>query len=192
MENILVLKGTWPNALAIVFVLIGSLYLLYWAALPKPIPGIPYNQVSAKRLAGDIPEFIKEKDGLRFWMRDQFIVHNSPVVQIFVAPFKRPWVLVSDFRESQDMTMRRTKEFDRSGLTYDSFGALAPTSYICMRTDQPLFRHNRALLKDLMTTSFLHQVSIVLILVPFFLLTTSRFRRLKSTKSHAHSSTCGA
>ncbi|CAI6285596.1 unnamed protein product [Periconia digitata] len=149
----------WSNIPTIIIVLPFLLYLLYWAALPKPIPGIPYNKNSAKRLLGDVPEFVKEKDGLRFWMRDQFTVHNSPVVQIFTAPFKRPWVLVSDFRESQDMTVRRGSEFDRSGLTYDSFGALAPNSYICKRTDEPMYKHNRSLLKDLMTAPFLNQIS---------------------------------
>jgi hypothetical protein len=34
-------------------------YYLYRAALPKPIPGIPYNEASAKRILGDAPGAIE-------------------------------------------------------------------------------------------------------------------------------------
>ncbi|KAK0701274.1 cytochrome P450 [Lasiosphaeris hirsuta] len=70
------------------------------------------------------------------------------VVQIFMTPFGRPWVLVSDFWEAQDIMMRRTREFDKSSLTKDSFSALLPN-----------YQHNRELVKDLMTPAFLDQVS---------------------------------
>ena len=35
------------------------LYLLYRAALPKPLEGIPYNQDAAGRLLGDVPEMMR-------------------------------------------------------------------------------------------------------------------------------------
>lgn len=34
------------------------LYLFYRRALPKPLPGIPYNQHAASRVLGDIPEMM--------------------------------------------------------------------------------------------------------------------------------------
>lgn len=34
------------------------LYILYRAALPKPLEGIPYNMAAAKKLFGDVPEMI--------------------------------------------------------------------------------------------------------------------------------------
>lgn len=41
----------WPVILAI-------LYIGYRAALPKPLPGIPYNQDAAGKLFGDVPEMM--------------------------------------------------------------------------------------------------------------------------------------
>ena len=35
------------------------LYVLYRAALPKPLKGIPYNQDAAGRLFGDVPEMMR-------------------------------------------------------------------------------------------------------------------------------------
>ena len=37
-------------------VLLAGAILLYRAALPKPIPGIPYKKGSEKRLLGDAPD----------------------------------------------------------------------------------------------------------------------------------------
>lgn len=34
------------------------LYLGYRAALPKPLPGIPYNHDAARKLFGDVPEMM--------------------------------------------------------------------------------------------------------------------------------------
>ena len=34
------------------------LYLVYRAALPRPIPGIPYNKNAANKLLGDVPEMV--------------------------------------------------------------------------------------------------------------------------------------
>lgn len=38
--------------------LAAALYFGYRAALPKPLPGIPYNRDAANRLLGDMPEMI--------------------------------------------------------------------------------------------------------------------------------------
>ena len=46
--------GSGLVAVALVF-----LYLVYRALLPKPLPDIPYNQGSASRLFGDIPEMMR-------------------------------------------------------------------------------------------------------------------------------------
>lgn len=36
-----------------------ALYCGYRAALPKPLPGIPYNQDASHKLLGDMPEMIR-------------------------------------------------------------------------------------------------------------------------------------
>jgi len=132
--------------------------ILRWLLLPKPIPGIPFNRQSANRITGDNPD-LKKAGRMRSWLRDQFTIHNSPIVQVFVAPFGKPWVLVSDFTEAYDIMTRRTKEFDRSSLTTDSFGGVMPSSHINMKSADPQFRHNKQLVRDLMTPVFLNEVS---------------------------------
>lgn len=41
----------WTSVLAV-------LYIGYRAALPKPLPGIPYDHDAAKKLFGDVPEMM--------------------------------------------------------------------------------------------------------------------------------------
>jgi hypothetical protein len=132
-----------------------------WAALPKPIPGIPYNKMSAKRISGDGPEMKKAamKRNVRSWMRDQFAVHDSPIVQLFIRPFGKPHVLVSDFRESMDILMRRTKEFDRSKRSIEAFSGLVANSHIAMMSNDVRFKQSKQLIRDLMSPHFLHKVS---------------------------------
>lgn len=147
---------------AVTAVAAGSVIILLWflrlAALPRPLPGIPYNKVSAGRIAGDVPE-LRKTGRTRAWLRDRFATHNSPIVQVFMAPFGKPWVLVSDFWEAQDVMVRRTREFDKGALTADSFGSLLPDYQIAMKAADPRYKHNRELVRDLMKPAFLHQAS---------------------------------
>jgi hypothetical protein len=39
-------------------VLLAGLYMLYRAALPKPLANIPYNRDAANKLFGDVPEMM--------------------------------------------------------------------------------------------------------------------------------------
>lgn len=41
----------WP-------IILGVLYIGYRAALPKPLPDIPYNHDAAGKLFGDVPEMM--------------------------------------------------------------------------------------------------------------------------------------
>ncbi|KAK1975245.1 cytochrome P450 [Colletotrichum cereale] len=122
LENL----GTAHCLLGIVAATIGiALYALYQYLLPKPIAGIPYNPSALKSIFGDIPAMVKNcngspmrwmvSQGLR-WMVSQGQRRNSPIFQVFVMPFAKPSVVVSDFRKAQDILMRR-KEFDRSDFT---------------------------------------------------------------------------
>ena len=45
-----------PTAVLAVLTMIGCLYLVYRAALPKPIPGIPFYPGSDKNLLGNLPQ----------------------------------------------------------------------------------------------------------------------------------------
>jgi len=145
----------------LVGILAVAIYVAYRLALPTPIPGIPYNKEAAKHIFGDVPSIIRavsETNEIWTWFAAQAVKHNSPIVQIFGKPFSKPWVFLTDFREAQDIMMRRTKEFDRSNFAGDLFVGVIPDHQISKLSSDPKFKSNRELIKDLMTPTFLNDV----------------------------------
>ena len=68
-------------------------YLLYRIALPRPIPGIPYNKISASRLLGDLPDALdwhRRRSELFTFLAAQPVKLKSPIVQVFLRPFSKP------------------------------------------------------------------------------------------------------
>jgi hypothetical protein len=148
-------------ASAIIAALVSLLYVVYRRALPKPLPGIPYNQGALGTLLGDASELraIKMQGGRpRAWFGEQAVRHQSPLVQAFLAPFSKPSLILSDFREANDILLRRSKEFDRGGRNLAALGGVIKYHHIGMRTSDPQFKENRNLVKDLMTPQFLNTV----------------------------------
>ncbi|CAJ0546731.1 Ff.00g013580.m01.CDS01 [Fusarium sp. VM40] len=145
-------------ALVLTLSIFTALYLLRRALLPKPIPGIPYNENAVKSLLGDIPEFRAAPNRREWWAR-QAIKHQSPLFQVFMRPFGRPWVFVADYFEASDICMRRLKEFDRADTTRDQFVGLTPAHHIIMKSSDPQFKKNKELIRDLMSVSFLQQAT---------------------------------
>ncbi|KXH68637.1 cytochrome P450 [Colletotrichum salicis] len=136
------------------------LYRLYRKALPKPIPGIPYNPKALGRILGDLPELASEvlKTGdLATWLQSQADQHDSPVCQIFLRPMSPPVVILSDFREMQDLCMRR-KEFDRGRIIKNIFKGPTPNHQITLELGDEWKAHRR-LLQDLMSPPFLQDVA---------------------------------
>ncbi|KAK1490152.1 cytochrome P450 [Colletotrichum tamarilloi] len=136
------------------------LYRLYRKALPKPIPGIPYNPKALGRILGDLPELASEvlKTGdLATWLQRQADQHDSPVCQIFLRPMSPPVVILSDFREMQDLCMRR-KEFDRGRIIKNIFKGPTPNHQITLELGDEWKAHRR-LLQDLMSPPFLQDVA---------------------------------
>lgn len=116
-----------PTTYGVLGAVLVLFYALYRAALPKPIPGIPYHEASAKSVLGDAPAMLrhKNKNATVFdWMTAQTLELNEPVVQLFLKPFSKPVVVVTDQREIQDVVLRRAKEFDRSTFFKDAFGGV--------------------------------------------------------------------
>jgi hypothetical protein len=106
-----------PTTYGVLGAVLVLLYALYRAALPKPIPGIPYHKASANRVLGDAPGMIKHRQKYSTvfdWMTAQPVELNSPVAQLFLKPFCQPIVVITDHRESQDVLLRRAKDFDRA------------------------------------------------------------------------------
>lgn len=128
--------------------------------LRRPIPGIPYNPEAVSYILGDIPATIRSNNSWMFWVT-QGITHNSPLTQIFMRPFQQPWVLVTDPWLCADISTRRTKEFDKSDVTSELFGPILPGWHLIFRSTDPHFKKNKDLVRELMTPSFINEVSLM-------------------------------
>ncbi|KJZ79678.1 hypothetical protein HIM_01147 [Hirsutella minnesotensis 3608] len=133
------------------------LALVYLAALPKPLPGIPYNKHAARRLFGDVKD-IRKSAYRRQWLWSQPRVHGAPVTQAFLFPFRKPTVIISDYRIAFDICSRRAKEFDRGTRNKECVGLTAPNFHFTMQSSDPRLKQHRELLRDLMTPWFLQEV----------------------------------
>ncbi|OHF01717.1 cytochrome P450 [Colletotrichum orchidophilum] len=145
-----------------IFAVVGLLlYLFYKWALPKPIPGIPYNVEATKHILGDIPsvqEAMKRTGEFNAWINEQTDKFaDTPIFQVFIRPLGKPLLILSDFREAQDILLRR-KEFDRSSLDADLLEGAGRNHHIHLKTGDKWKRHRR-LLQDLMSPQFLNEVA---------------------------------
>ncbi|KDN63974.1 putative cytochrome P450 monooxygenase [Colletotrichum sublineola] len=137
------------------------LYLLYRALLPRPLPGIPYNEAAAKSILGDMPELIchAEKTGEMYdWLGAQNIKHRSPIIQVFGRPLSKPWVVISDFYETQDILVHRVKDFDRSTFTADLLSGVIPEHHSRWQTNGE-YKARRRLIEGILTPSFLNKAA---------------------------------
>ncbi|KKY29302.1 putative cytochrome p450 [Diaporthe ampelina] len=163
------------------------LYVGYRAALPKPLPGIPYNHGAAGKLFGDVPEMMSYVRRTKrifvrvsmavvsgHWRTSSIVIvltphqcwltsltdrHDSPIVQAFIKPFSLPWVVITDPFESQDILLRRTREFDRAPFFGEIVGGLLPRQHSHFLSTDGQFRRNRALVNHLMAPTFIREVS---------------------------------
>lgn len=67
------------------------------------------------------------------YLRDLTIELDSPIVQVFMRPFGKPWVVVSDFKETQDIQVNRQHQFDRSKLLQEVFRPVLPGNHAWVR-----------------------------------------------------------
>lgn len=138
------------------------IYIFRQWALPKPIPGIPYRPSALSSVFGDfmaIGKFRASGNVTFFdWLTTQSKELDSPIFQIFPRPFGRPFVVLNDFRESQDILLRRGKELDRSSIVIDLFRGIIPNHHIVEKTNATWKSHRR-LLQDLMSPGFLDGVA---------------------------------
>jgi hypothetical protein len=143
-------------AVAIVF------YTLYRRALPKPYPGIPHNVESTKRLAGDAPNIMALANAGRrprdFWA-NLCIQKSSPITQFFPGPFISPIIVISDFREVQDLLIRRSKETDRAYLSKIMWSGVGSHHFVAMDSKDPRYPEAKQLVKDIMGPTYLATVS---------------------------------
>ncbi|KAI9147561.1 putative cytochrome P450 [Paramyrothecium foliicola] len=158
----LFVEATWlkPYPVLLALLLAALCYYLYLAALPHPLPGIPYNKAAATRLFGDLDD-VRRAKYRRAWIWNHPRSLGSVVSQAFFAPLrlKGPVVIVTDYREAVDICTRRHKEFDRSNKNKEIVGLVAPNFHFTMKSSDSRFKANRELLRDLMTPTFLQKVS---------------------------------
>ncbi|KAK7946580.1 uncharacterized protein PG986_010901 [Apiospora aurea] len=148
--------------LILIFLSLALLYSLYGWALPKPIPGIPYEATATKSLWGNMSEimaFKKRHGEVRPWFARQAVRHRAPLTQAWLTPFSRPVLILSDYREAQDVFLRRSRDFFRGPRSCDAFHGSIPEHHIAMMSADPRFKRNKELVRDLMTPGFLHDVS---------------------------------
>ena len=155
-----------PPVLTLLVLAAIAIAIIRHHSLQRPLPGIPYRAESAYTFMGDLSAIKAEHpDYRRSWLAKLPEKLGSPVVQLLIEPCRRPWVLVSDFREARDICQRRTDEFDRAYRSYEHFGPVLPEHHITMKTSDPRFHTNKMLIKPLMQKPFLHSVSLLSCLV---------------------------
>lgn len=88
-------------------------YLYHHATHRRPYVGIPCNPPSTSRLFGDMLELTTEAQCHRDPARSllsQFARLGGPVIQLFLVPFWRPLVYVSDTREIEGLLQKRLRD----------------------------------------------------------------------------------
>ncbi|KAI0441397.1 cytochrome P450 monooxygenase [Xylaria telfairii] len=151
--------AVWAVVSTLVAICLGQLYR---SALPKPIPGVPYDEASSRKLLGDVPAMM---DHMTRTQGGTFITYilktmralDAPLIQVFIRPFGKPLLILGDFPEAHDLLVRR-KQFDRSHTLGDLVLGLAPDHHIHLETGDA-WKTQRRLVQDLMMPSFLHNVA---------------------------------
>ncbi|KAK7956748.1 Cytochrome P450 monooxygenase TRI13 [Apiospora aurea] len=136
------------------------LYVAYLRLLPRPTPGIPYHKHSAKRLFGDLPDYVASyrKHGEFYQYRHESVKKlGFPMYQFFMTPLSKPLVVLEDPREVEDICLRRNREFDRAPLTSNILGVVMPHSSIVKKTG-PAWRAQRKPWLSVMAPDFLRRV----------------------------------
>jgi len=147
------------STLVVVTIMVGvaAITLLVWSLYPKPLPGIPYDPASPRRMLGDIPGFAAKAQLTKETSQTMFMLSERlgvPVAQFLSTRFMRPMVLIDDPREVEDVLNRRNREFDRAPFTARLFQPLLPRSTVAQMTT-PALRAQKRLWADAMSAQFL-------------------------------------
>ncbi|PHH83912.1 hypothetical protein CDD83_2799 [Cordyceps sp. RAO-2017] len=159
-------EAAGPSALSLLALsalLALAVWLVYAVASSRPLPGIPRNHSAARIVLGDLPDIVRavlRGGDVRTWMADQTARLGSGIVQISpLGLFGRPWVVLSDYRQAQDLLRGPASgDFDVAGLHNDIFRGLTPEASITKYSADADFKRIRALTRDLMSPRFLSQV----------------------------------
>ncbi|KAI1501832.1 cytochrome P450 [Biscogniauxia marginata] len=148
-----------PTVIGSVLLALVLPYVLKRFLYPRPIPGIPYDPISVKRFMGDAPDIAAIYKDLTQWtvpIARRSLKLGSPIHQVFMRPFSKPFVVVDDPREVSDIVNRRNREFDRTTV-HGVWRTLLPFSTIA-QLSTPEFKAQRKAWQDAMAPDFLRRV----------------------------------
>ncbi|KAI2625057.1 cytochrome P450 [Hypoxylon sp. NC1633] len=137
--------------------------VMAWRMLyPKPYPGIPYNEESAKRITGDVPDLIPVIKATNEFSSSVFAITTQklgvPIAQILFPAIRKPLIILEDPREIEDILLRRNKEFDKAPTAIDIFQPMFPHASISQYTT-PKLRAQKRLWADVMNTEFIRRAA---------------------------------
>lgn len=140
------------------FAFVGILVWAFRQLYPKPWPGIPYNQTSANRIAGDIPYLIPLLKATNEFSDPLFTVKTqklrSPIAQFLFPGLRRPFIVLEEPREIEDILLRHGKEFETAPLVVEMYGPIFPNALIAQYST-PELRAQKRQWVDAVNTEFL-------------------------------------
>ncbi|KAL4814756.1 cytochrome P450 [Aspergillus spinulosporus] len=145
----------------IVIVIAFILSYILKRAYPSPYPGIPYHAAAARKFWGDssgLLEAVKKTQDPAKFIFQQSRKLNSPVIQLFLAPFSDPTIVIDDVREVKDILSNRTHEFDRAPRTQDAYRSLLPHCSLVKLTG-PAFKTQRRFWEGVTGMPFLRRIA---------------------------------
>lgn len=151
----------------IVYLLLGLgsalLVAIGWRRLyPSPYPGIPFNEKSANRVTGDIPDLVPIVQATNEFSYAVFSITTwklgVPIAQLLLPAIRRPLIILDDPREIEDILVRRNKEFDKAPMVVDNFSPIFPHATLSQFTT-PVLKAQKRLWADGMTPGFLHKAA---------------------------------
>lgn len=137
------------------------LRLYHIATHRRPYTTIPYNRPSTRHLFGDISTLATEAQRIRDPTKSmlvQFKKLQSPIIQIFLAPFWKPLIFVNDTQEVEDLIQNRSKEFDKAPSSVDPFRPIVPGASIC-KVRGPEWIAQVRLWSDVISVGYLRDVA---------------------------------
>jgi hypothetical protein len=145
---------------ALLGIFIIAVFVLWLPIYPKPYPEIPYNEASAKRISGDIPDLITAVQASNEFTDSAIAVTarklGSPIAQILFPRIRKPLVVLNDAREIEDILLRRSKEFDKAPLTCELFKPIFPNSMVS-RFSTPELKVHKRIWAEVMSVEFLRK-----------------------------------
>lgn len=88
----------------------------------------------------------------------QFRKLQSPIIQLFLAPFWKPLIFVNDTQEVEDLIQNRSKEFDKAPSSVDPFRPIVPGASIC-KVRGPEWIAQVRLWSDVISVGYLRDVA---------------------------------